>query len=101
MTIPQQIALTSKGYVFFVKVIPKAKKAGFDGWEEGRLKVKLNSPPERGAANRELIEMLAEALGIKKAQIEILSGETSRIKKVAIDASANPELLLKLQSESR
>ncbi|CRX39362.1 DUF167 domain-containing protein [Estrella lausannensis] len=97
MTIPPSITLTPKGYVFFVKVIPKAKKAGLDGWEEGRLKVKLHSPPERGAANKELIEMLAKTLGIKRGQIEILSGETSRIKRVAVDAAVNPQQLLNLQ----
>lgn len=99
MTAKEPIAITSKGYVFFVKVIPKSRKTGFDGWEEGRLKIKLHSPPERGAANRELVEMLAEALGVKKGQIEILSGETSRIKKVAVDAAVDPKKLLKLLAE--
>lgn len=89
---------SAKGHVFFVKVTPKSKRASIEEWEEGKLKVKVVSPPEKGAANLEVIELLADALNIRKGLIRILSGETSRIKKVAVDVSVSIEKLKALGS---
>lgn len=50
--------------------------------EGGSLKVKVTSPPEKGKANEEVVELLAERFHVKKSDITILSGLKSR-KKVA------------------
>ncbi len=51
---------------------------------DGSLKLKIKAKPIEGKANRELIKYLSEALGIKEAEIEISSGQSSRNKIVRI-----------------
>ena len=59
-----------------------------------RIKVYLKSPPEDGKANRELTGFLAKSLGCRLAQVDILSGATSRTKRVKIDLSLTREEVL-------
>lgn len=54
------------------------------GWENEKLKVRLKAVPEKGEANSELIEFLADSLGIAKSQIALVSGQKSRHKKLRI-----------------
>jgi uncharacterized protein (TIGR00251 family) len=68
-----------------LKVIPNASKDAIDGWKDTRLKVRIRGIPEKGKANKKLIEFLAEQLGISKASISIQSGETSRLKRIRIE----------------
>lgn len=70
---------------FDVRVIPRAGRAGIAGTRQGAWLVRLNAPPVDGAANRELIELLAEALDVPRRAITIVAGERSRAKKVRID----------------
>jgi len=67
-----------------VKVIPKASKAQVIVISAEELKVKVKSPPDKGKANRELIELLADHYGVAKACVSIIRGETSRNKIVEI-----------------
>jgi uncharacterized protein (TIGR00251 family) len=78
-----------------IKVVPSAKK---NQWklEQGRLKCYLKSPPEKGKANNELIMLLAEILKIRPSAIIILSGATSRLKRIKIDADVSFARLLEL-----
>jgi len=66
-----------------IKVIPSASKSGVVG-EKNLLKVYVKSPPVEGKANRELLEVLAEHFRVKKSDIEILRGATSRKKLIKI-----------------
>ena len=50
----------------------------------GAWLVRLRTPPVDGAANAELIDVLASTLGIPKRDISIVSGEKSRLKRVRI-----------------
>ena len=67
-----------------VRVIPRAGKSGIAGRRDDALLVRLNAPPVDGAANAELIEVLADALGVPKRAVSIVSGERSRQKRVRI-----------------
>lgn len=69
---------------FPVRVIPRASRSEVVGEHDGSLKVKLASPPVDGAANAELIKMLAKRFGVSRADVEIISGETSRNKRIKI-----------------
>lgn len=73
--------------IIFVKVIPNAPKNLWVGKEGDVLKIKIKAQPQEGKANEMLIEFLAETFKIPKKKIRILSGETSRLKKVEIDAT--------------
>ena len=67
-----------------VRVIPRASTSTVDGTRGGAWLVRLRTPPIDGAANAELIEVLASTLQIPKRDISIVSGEKSRLKRVRI-----------------
>ncbi len=69
-----------------VDIQPGSKRSeilGFEPWRK-RLKIAVRSPPDDGAANIELIELIAEEIGIKKAGVTILIGESRRHKTVKL-----------------
>ena len=68
-----------------VKVIPRASKPGIAVEPDGSLKVRLQSPPVEGAANAELVEVLAKAFGVPRRAITIVGGVHARTKRVQID----------------
>jgi len=72
------------GVIFRIKVQPGAAKNEIMGVQEDVLKVKINAPAVKGKANKALIDFLAEKLGMKKSEIEIMSGHTSKIKKIKV-----------------
>jgi uncharacterized protein (TIGR00251 family) len=67
-----------------IKVIPRAGRSGFAGLRDGALLVRLAAAPVDGAANDELIALLAKTLKIPKRDITIVSGERSRSKRIRI-----------------
>jgi uncharacterized protein len=81
---PAAARASKNGVLLAVRVHPRSSRAGITGVRDGALLARLNSPPEKGKANSELIELLAEALGVRKTDIEIASGAASRNKKVLI-----------------
>ncbi len=68
-----------------IKVKPNAKNTQIQPQIDGSLIVSLKAPPIEGKANQELITVLAKFLAIKKSQISIKSGLTSKHKLVVID----------------
>jgi uncharacterized protein len=79
-----------------VRVKPRASKSRVLGPREGALEVAVAAPPVAGEANFELIRTLAAALGLGKSALEIVSGDGSRSKLVAIAGLTEAELLAKL-----
>jgi uncharacterized protein (TIGR00251 family) len=67
-----------------IKVLPRSSINQIMGREEGVFKVKLTAPPVEGKANKALKEFLAKRLGLSKRDVEIISGERSRLKSVLI-----------------
>ena len=67
-----------------VRVIPRSSRSEIVGEMEGALKVKLRSPPVDGAANAELIKLLAKKLGVPRSAVAIIAGETSKTKQLTI-----------------
>lgn len=65
-------------------VKPGAKKTVVIGVHGERLKVYVAKPPENGKANQELIDFFAELLHKSKSDITIVSGQTSKFKKMLI-----------------
>jgi uncharacterized protein (TIGR00251 family) len=79
-----------------VRVKPRASKSRILGLREGALEVAVAAPPVDGEANSELIRTLASALGRAKSALEIVSGDGSRSKLVAITGLTEAELRAKL-----
>ncbi len=75
---------TAGGVILPVQAQPGARKNAVTGVHAGRLKVAVTQAPEKGKANKALIELLAELLKLKRSQITLLSGETSSQKKFLI-----------------
>ncbi|HYQ47989.1 MAG TPA: DUF167 domain-containing protein [Thermodesulfovibrionales bacterium] len=76
---------TKNGVTLDVKVEPRSSRKGISGVMDGHIvKVKLTAPPVEGSANEQLIEVLAEELGIKRSQVRVIRGHTSKRKIVEI-----------------
>ena len=86
--------------VFAIRVIPRSSKSEIVGEHDGALKVKLASPPVDGAANEELIKLLAKAFGVSKSSVEIVFGGTSKTKKVRIAGASSERIDSILQAKS-
>ena len=70
-----------------VHVIPRAAKSCLAGMRGEALLVRLHAPPVEGAANAELIEVIAEALEVSRSAVSIVAGERSRQKRVRISGT--------------
>ena len=68
-----------------VHVQPRASRREIAGVHGDALKVRLTAPPVGGAANDELIELLADTFAVGRRAIKIVAGESSRSKIVEID----------------
>lgn len=81
--------------IFTARVVPRASKSEIIGEYDGGLKVRLSAPPVDGAANAELIKLLSKKFGVSKRDVEIISGETAKIKQIKIE-NLNSEMFLKI-----
>ena len=86
------------GVVLSVRVIPRARRSGLAGTRDNALVVRLTARPVEGAANAELIEVLARALGVAKRAVSIVSGERGRLKRVKVDGVTTDVVNAKLQA---
>ena len=68
-----------------LKVIPKSSKNEIIGFlEDGTMKLKIHAVPEKGKANLEICEFLAQVFGVGKRNVAVVRGETSAHKQVRI-----------------
>jgi len=93
---------TPRGVRIDVRVVPRAGRSGVDGERNGALLVRLSAAPVDGAANDELIEVMARSLGVPRRAISIVTGERSRRKLIEVagidTATAKARLNLELLS---
>jgi uncharacterized protein (TIGR00251 family) len=75
-----------------VRVQPRSSRNEVTGWKEGVLHVKLSAPPVEGAANAACREFLAEWLGVRRSQVELVSGEKSREKRFRVSGLTDAEI---------
>jgi uncharacterized protein (TIGR00251 family) len=85
------------GVIFTAKIVPGSSgPTRICGLLDGTLKIKVSAPPEKGKANKCLLNFLAEKLGVKKNAVVILSGQTSPVKHVQVSGISADALLSKL-----
>ena len=75
------------GIILNLHIQPRASKNEVCGIQGDALKIRLTSPPVDGAANKLCCEFLAKLFHVSKSSVEIISGETSRHKRVKIIGS--------------
>lgn len=81
--------MNQNNFIIALHVIPKASKNELVGWVDDAngqkaLKVKVTAVPEDGKANKAVIALLAKIWGCAARDLEIISGATSRHKKLKI-----------------
>ncbi len=70
---------------FFVRLTPRGGADRVDGVVEGVLRVRVAAPAVDGAANKALLRLLADELGVARGAVRLAAGETSRTKLVEVD----------------
>jgi len=73
-----------RGLTFAVRVVPRASSSKIVGEHNGALRVRIAAPPVEGAANRELVKVLAKSFELPQNAVEIISGANSKNKTVRI-----------------
>ncbi len=86
------------GVVLSLRVQPRASRNALCGEYEGALKVRLKAPPVDDAANRECCRFLAKTLGVSASQVVVMSGHTSRTKRVHVDGLTPQDALGRLRT---
>jgi uncharacterized protein (TIGR00251 family) len=86
-------AATAGGIVLTVRLTPKGGRDAIDGVEaaaDGKpvLKVRVRAAPSEGEANDALMRLIAKAAGVAPRAVNLISGHTSRVKRLKIDGSA-------------
>ena len=76
--------LKNDAVIVRIRVQPKASRDAIVGEHDGALKVAVTAPPDKGKANKAVVELLAKTLGVAKSNIELVAGTTSRDKTLAI-----------------
>ncbi|WP_327786992.1 DUF167 domain-containing protein [Sulfuriroseicoccus oceanibius] len=80
-----------------VRVVPNSRKSQIVGWEpaaddirghERMLRIRLNSPPVDGKANRELIRFLSHVWGVRTKDLRLVAGDKGRTKVVEINTDS-------------
>lgn len=84
------------GVVLPVKASPGARRNGLAGVHGGMLKVQVTQAPEKGKATEAVLDVMAEALQLKRSQIMLLSGATSPQKRLLVTGVSREELAAKL-----
>ena len=85
-----------EGVVLLVKAQPGAGKNEVRAVQDGALKVCVTQIPEKGKANKAIIEVLAKALKLRKSQITLASGDLASQKKFLIEGINESELRAKI-----
>ena len=78
------IAPASGGCVLTVKACPRANRTEVAGIDAGWVRVRIQAPPVDGKANAELVQFFAKQFDLPKRAVEILSGDTGRLKRVKL-----------------
>ena len=68
-----------------VRVKPNSRVSTLDEQDDGTWLARIKSPPVDGKANAELVALIAQRFGLRKAQVSISSGAGARMKLVDID----------------
>lgn len=88
---------TSDGVLLPVQAQPKARKNAIVGTHDGRLKIAVTQPPEKGKANAALMKLLATSLKLRRSQIELISGVTSSKKMFRITGVERADVSKQIQ----
>jgi hypothetical protein len=84
--------ISDKKATIEIHLHPGAKRDEIVGFREGVLYAKVTALPQRGQANRALLELMAQTLGIPKSAVDIIRGQSSRSKVIAVRGLSREEI---------
>lgn len=84
---------------FEVRVAPASGRRALKVDESGRVRVAVTQPPERGRANRAVVELLAERLGVAKRGVRIVKGLRARDKLIEVEGLSLEEAMRRLSAD--
>lgn len=82
--------------VLRVRVVPRARRNQLRRDGSGGLRAWVTAPPVEGAANRAVIDLLANVLGFKRADLEVVHGVHGRDKQIRVNGCSEAELSARL-----
>jgi uncharacterized protein (TIGR00251 family) len=82
--------------ILTVRVQPGAQRDELVGWQDDILRIRLRAAPERGRANEALCRFLAECLDLPTTNLAIVTGATSRLKRLRVSGLTASELRRRL-----
>ena len=80
-----KIAESDGGITLDIRVVTRASKSEVAGESGGILRVRISAPPVDGAANEEVVRLIAKRLGVARSSVGIMSGPASRNKRIRIE----------------
>ena len=87
----------SRGTVLPVRAHAGARRNGIGGKHDGMLRIDVTAAPEKGKANKAIIKILSDALGIPKSAIELINGATSPTKNFLIEGMTVKDVTNRLE----
>ena len=91
------ISRTDAGIIIPIVAKPGAKRDDVVGVYGTSLKVAVTAAPERGKANKAILKLLAKRLGVSPSSVAIVSGETSKQKKILVQGVESGEAMDRLE----
>jgi uncharacterized protein len=98
--IPNFLRAQLDGVLLLVKLQPRASKNEIGGPLGDELKIKVAAPPVDAAANRALIDLLAEKLDCPRRRVELVRGRTSRHKTLKLHGITSREVMQAILAKS-
>lgn len=92
------LQIHSDGTILPVRAQPGARRNEVRGIQDDALKVCVTQAPEKGKANKAILEVLAKWLGVRKSQIELISGETASQKKFLVRGMEQEDLAERIKA---
>jgi uncharacterized protein len=87
-----QYSVKDRSLTFAVRIVPRASRSEITGEYNGALRIRIAAPPVDGAANRELIRLLARVFKLPQSAVEIVSGAGSKTKIVRLAGADSARL---------
>jgi uncharacterized protein (TIGR00251 family) len=84
-----------------ITITPFASTSEVVGRQGEGWKIRVATPPERGRANKELLALLSDELGVPRAALRVVSGHTARRKVLEVEGLTEEEAGRRLEAAAR